>query len=67
VRSDSKQKIQANEYDAQTFYSDIKVVNGLKFSMHFIRKVSGQVFQEVIYDKVELNPAMSDDIFKKPG
>lgn len=66
LRSDSKQKVQGNEYDAQTFYSDTRDVNGLKFSMHFLRKVEGVVFQEVTYTKVELNVPIDENIFKIP-
>ena len=66
VRSDTKQKIQGDEYDAQTYYSGLKDVNGIKFSMHFVRKIQGRVFQEVQYEKVELNVPVDEKIFKQP-
>ena len=66
VRSDSKQKIQGTEYDAQTFYSEIKDINGLKFSAHFVRKIEGIVFQEVTYDKIELDIPVDEQIFAIP-
>lgn len=67
LRSDSKQKVQGTEYDAQTFFSDTKDINGLKFSMHFLRKIEGVVFQEVTYSKVELNLPIDENIFKMPN
>jgi len=67
VRSDSKQKIQGKEYDAQTYYSDTKDINGLKFSAHFVRKIDGIVFQEVTYDKIELDIPLDEKLFSIPG
>lgn len=66
IRSDSKQKIQNNDYDAATYYSDIRDMKGLKFSMHFIRKIGGTVFQEVKYAKVEMNVPVDEKVFKMP-
>ncbi len=66
IRSDSKQKIQGNEYDAQTFYSDFKEYKGLKFATHFVRKIEGTIFQEVNYENVELNVPIDEKIFKMP-
>lgn len=67
IRTDSKQKIQGSEYDAQTYYSDFRDFKGIKFSTHFIRKIEGNVFQEVKYDKVELNVPVEEKLFKIPG
>ncbi|MEO7983281.1 MAG: hypothetical protein ABI688_04285 [Bacteroidota bacterium] len=66
VKSVSKKDIAGSEYDAQTFYSDIKQISGLQFCMHFITKVEGQVFQEVTYQKIELNVPVDEKIFIKP-
>ena len=66
VRTDSKQKIQGNEYEAQTYYSDFKSFGGLMFSTHFTRKIEGRVFQEVKYHNVELNVKVDEKLFKMP-
>jgi hypothetical protein len=66
IKSVSKREIAGNEYDAHTFYSDIKEINGLKFSMHFTQKVEGQVFQDVKYEKIELNVPVDEKIFAMP-
>lgn len=66
IRTDSKQKIQGNEYDAQTYYSDFRNFKGLQFSTHFTRKIEGNVFQEVTYKDIELNVPVDEKIFKIP-
>ena len=66
LKSVSKKDIGGTEYDAETFYSDIKEVNGLKFSMHFVQKVEGQIFQDVKYEKIELNVPVDEKIFIMP-
>ncbi len=66
IRSDSKQKIQNNEYDSETWYTNVQTIKGVKFATHFIRKIQGTVFQEVNYDKIELNVSIDDNIFKMP-
>ncbi len=66
VKSITKREIAGTEYDAETFYSDIKEVNGLKFCMHFIQKIEGNAFQDVTYEKIELNIAVDEKIFGMP-
>lgn len=66
IRSDSRQKIQGNEFDAVTTYADFKNFGNLKFSTHFIRKIQGQTFQEVKYENIELNVKVDESIFKMP-
>jgi hypothetical protein len=44
VKSIGKREIAGNEFDVETFYSDMKDVDGLKFCMQFIQKIEGQVF-----------------------
>ena len=66
VKSIAKRNIAGNDYDAETFYTDIKEINGLKFCMHFTTKIQGQVFQDVKYEKIELNVPVDDKIFTMP-
>lgn len=66
VKSVSKREVAGNEYDAHTFYSDIKEINGLKFSMHFVQKIANQVLQDVKYEKIELNVPVDEKIFIMP-
>jgi len=66
VKSIAKREIAGAEYDAETFYSDIKDINGIKFSMRFMQKIEGQVFQDVKYEKIELNVPLDEKIFEMP-
>ena len=66
IRSDSKQKMQGTEFLANTYYSDIKIINGLKFVTSIVKKIDGNVFQDIKYDKIELNVPLDEKIFKKP-
>ena len=66
LKSVSKREIAGNEYDAESFYTDMKEINGLKFCMHFSQKIEGQVLQEVTYDKIELNIPVDAKIFEMP-
>jgi hypothetical protein len=66
IKSVTARDIAGTSYDAETFYSDFKDISGLKFCMHFITKIAGQVFQEVTYEKIELNIPVDPKIFERP-
>lgn len=66
LKSVSKREIQGAEYDVETYYSDYKDYNGLKFSMTRTQKIEGQVFQEVKLTTVELNVPIDNKIFDMP-
>jgi hypothetical protein len=67
VKSIAKRDIAGSEYDAETYYTEIKEINGVKFLMHFTQKIEGQVFQDVKYQKIELNVPVDEKIFVMPG
>jgi hypothetical protein len=64
IKSVGKREIQGQELEIETFYSDFKDVNGLKFSFMISQKIQGQAFQEIKYEKVELNVPVDEKIFK---
>lgn len=64
IKSISTREIQGQEMEVETFYSDLKEFGGLKFAMTRSQKIQGQVFQEVKLDKIELNVAIDEAIFK---
>lgn len=66
IKSITKREIAGSEYDAETFYTDIKEINGLKFCMHFTQKIEGKILQEVTYQKIDLNTPVDEKIFKLP-
>lgn len=65
IKSTSTRELQGQEYEFETFYSDIKEIGGLKFAMTRMQKVMDQVFATVKFDKIELNVAVDESIFKK--
>ena len=66
VKSIAKREISGVEYDATTYYTDIAEINGLKFCKHFTTKIEEQLYQEVKYEKIELNVPVDEKIFLKP-
>ncbi len=50
----------------ETWYSDLKEVNGLKFYLSRSQKVGGEEVQAVKFDKVELDLPIDEKIFDMP-
>ncbi|MBI3137960.1 MAG: outer membrane lipoprotein-sorting protein [Sphingobacteriales bacterium] len=65
IKSVGKREIQGQEVEISTFYSNYKDFGGLKFACTRSLQADGQVFQEVNYEKVELNVPVDEAIFKK--
>ena len=63
-KSVTKREMQGQEFDFETYYSDYKEFGGIKFAMSRSQKVEGQVVQEMNMEKVELNAAIDESIFK---
>ncbi|MBL0155442.1 MAG: hypothetical protein IPP93_19040 [Chitinophagaceae bacterium] len=66
IKSSSNKTIQGEEMEVETFYSDFKDINGLKFAMDRVQKINGQVFQEVKLTTVDLNTTIDEKIFDNP-
>lgn len=64
IKSVTPREMQGQEVEVETFYSDFKEVNGLKFAMTRSQKIMGQEFATVKLDKVELNVKIDESIFK---
>ena len=64
VKSVGLRDMQGQQMEVETFYSDFKDINGLKFAMSRSQKMQGNVFQEVKLEKVELNVPVDESIFK---
>ena len=65
VKSVSTRQLQGQDIEIETFYSDIKDFNGLKFPMLRIQKMQGQVFQEIKIATIEFNVPIDEKIFDK--
>lgn len=65
IKTVTKKSIQGADVDMETWFSNYKEFNGLKFAMTKTNKVNGNVAQEVNYTNIELNVAIDESIFKK--
>jgi hypothetical protein len=65
IKSVSTRQLQGQNIEIETFYSDIKDFNGLKFPMLRIQKMQGQVFQEIKIATIEFNVPIDEKIFDK--
>lgn len=65
IKSISKKEMMGQEFEVETFYSDIKEFGGLKFPMSSVQKADGQVVLEIHREKIELNVPVDEKIFDK--
>ena len=65
VKSVSTRQLQGQDIEIETFYSDIKDFNGLKFPVVRTQKMQGQVFQEIKIATIEFNVPIDVKIFDK--
>ena len=65
IKSVSTRQLQGQNIEIETFYSDIKDFNGLKFPMVRTQKMQGQVFQEIKIATIEFNVPVDEKIFDK--
>ena len=65
IKSVSTRQLQGQDIEIETFYSDIKDFNGLKFPMLRIQKMQGQVFQQIKIVTIEFNVPIDEKIFDK--
>jgi hypothetical protein len=65
VKTAGKRNLMGQEMDLETFYSDVKDMGNIKFSMTRSVQSGGQTLQEVHFDKVELDVPIDEKIFDK--
>jgi hypothetical protein len=65
IKTTASREFQGQTIEVETIYSDIKEFAGLKFAMQRVQKMSGQVFQTIVYSNVELNVPVDEKIFDK--
>ena len=65
VKSISTRSMQGQEMDVETFFSDIKEFNGLKFPMTRTQKIQGEVFQEIKMSSIDFNVPIDEKVFDK--
>ena len=65
VKTVSTRNIQGQDMEVETYYSDVKDFNGLKFYMARTQKLGGETFQEIKYTNIELNVPIDEKVFDK--
>lgn len=67
IKSTSKRKTPGGEIEIDTYYGNYKPVNGIIFPFSIEAKVGGQVVQNVVVEKMELDVPADDSLFKMPA
>jgi len=65
IKNTTTRKMEGQEVQVETYFSDIKDLNGLKFSMTRTQKVNGEVTQIIKMTSVEWNVPIDEKIFDK--
>jgi len=66
IRTNTKVKVQGNETDSDTYFSNYMQVNGLAVPGKIDTKMNGQLVMTVVTDKVEIDPTLDKALFEKP-
>ena len=66
VKTESEREFQGQTVNVETFLSNVKDFNGIKYSMTRLSKIDGQVFQSINYSSVEFNVPVDEKIFDMP-
>jgi outer membrane lipoprotein-sorting protein len=66
LKMSTRRKEQGKEYLEDEYYSDYKPVSGVMMAHAIETRVDGQPEDQITFDKVEVNIAMDDVIFKMP-
>jgi hypothetical protein len=66
IKSEIERTIQGQTSLFETWYSNLKEMDGAKFFMERTQKISGQVFQTTTINKIELNVPVDEKIFDMP-
>ena len=66
IKSVTNREFQGQDMEVETYYSDLKDFGGVKFFMARSSKIQGQEFQNIKFDKIELNVTIDEKIFDMP-
>jgi hypothetical protein len=65
VKVMGKRNVMGQDMEIETYLSDPKEFGGVKFNTAIVQKAGGQTFQEIHFDKIELNVPVDEKIFEK--
>lgn len=66
VRTNAKVKVQGNESEADTYFSNYMMVEGIAIAGQTVTKIGGQIANTIVSEKVELNVDLDKSLFGKP-
>ncbi len=66
IRTNAKVKVQGNETEADTYYSNYKQVEGMAIPGKVETKMDGQTLSTIIMDTIEINVGLDKALFGKP-
>jgi len=68
IKVEAKRKIQGQEMEGETVIGNYQEVGGLLFPMSIESKAKGQqkAMMSITWDKIDLDPAVTDDMFAMP-
>jgi hypothetical protein len=67
LRTNTKMKVQGNDSESDSYYSNYLKVEGIAVPAKVDVKVNGQIVTTMITDKVELNLELDNSLFEKPA
>lgn len=65
LKSSGKRDMQGSEVEVETYLSNLKEIDGLKFAMSKEQKMNGQVIQSISYNNIEMNVKIDEKAFDK--
>ena len=66
LKTVSKVKMQGNETESESLFTNYKDINGVLMAGTITNKIKDQTVNQIVIDKTDVNPAVSDSIFIKP-
>ena len=66
IKSETEREIQGQKANFETWFSDLKDFNGIKFFMKRTQKMNGEIFQTTTISNIELNATVDEKIFDMP-
>lgn len=67
IRTNTKVKVQGNETETDTYFSNYTQVEGLAMPGKIDTKMNGQLVMTIVTDKVEVDPDLDNSLFDKPA
>jgi hypothetical protein len=65
VKVVGKRNVMGQDMDIESYLNDPKEFGGVKFNTGIVQKAGGQTFQEIHFDKIEVNVPVDEKIFDK--